>query len=64
LLNVVAENDDVVHPSSSLGLPEFVSSDDKRNLLFPTGHLGAVVSAGAMKKLWPEIGSWFAARDN
>jgi polyhydroxyalkanoate synthase len=64
LLNVVAENDDVVHPSSSLGLPEFVSSDDKGNLTFPTGHLGAVVSAGAMKKLWPEIGSWLATRDN
>jgi polyhydroxyalkanoate synthase len=64
LLNVVAEKDDVVHPDSSLGVPDFVASEDKRNLTFATGHLGAVVSAGAMTKLWPEVGSWLAARDN
>ncbi|HLW70555.1 MAG TPA: alpha/beta fold hydrolase [Candidatus Binataceae bacterium] len=64
LLNVVAEKDDVVHPSSSLSLPEYVESRDKRNLTFPTGHLGAVVSSGAMTKLWPQIGEWLAERDN
>jgi polyhydroxyalkanoate synthase subunit PhaC len=63
LLNVVADYDDVVHPSSSLPLPEFVGSEDKRNLTFPTGHLGAVVSSGALTKLWPEIGAWLAERD-
>lgn len=63
LLNVVAEKDDVVHPTSSLGLPDFVGGADKRNLTFPTGHLGAVVSAGAMTKLWPQVGTWLAARD-
>jgi polyhydroxyalkanoate synthase len=64
LLNVVAEKDDVVHPDSSLGLLQFVGSQDKRNFTFPTGHLGAVVSAGAMKNLWPEVGSWLASRDS
>jgi polyhydroxyalkanoate synthase subunit PhaC len=63
LLNIVAEKDDVVHPAASLGLPEFVGSIDKRNLSFPTGHLGAVVSAGAMRKLWPQVGDWLAARE-
>ena len=63
LLNVVAEHDDVVHPRSSLGLPEHVGSADKRNLTFPTGHLGAVVSAGAIAKLWPQVGGWMAERD-
>jgi polyhydroxyalkanoate synthase subunit PhaC len=63
LLNVVAEKDEVVHPDSSLGLPEFVGSIDKRNLNFPTGHLGTVVSAGAMAKLWPQVGNWLAARE-
>jgi len=63
LLNVVAELDDVVHPRSSLGLPEKVGSTDRRNLTFPVGHLGAVVSAGAIKKLWPEVGGWLADRD-
>ncbi len=64
LLNVVAEYDDVVHPQSSLPLPEYVGSADKRNLTFPTGHLGAVVGAGAIGKLWPQVGEWLAARDS
>jgi polyhydroxyalkanoate synthase subunit PhaC len=63
LLNVVAEHDDVVHPASSLGLPEFVASRDKRNLTFPTGHLGAVVSGSAMTQLWPQVGNWLAQRE-
>jgi polyhydroxyalkanoate synthase len=63
LLNVVAEYDDVVHPRSSLGLVDFVGSDDKQTLKFPTGHIGAVVSAGAISKLWPQVGQWMAARD-
>jgi len=63
LLNVVAEHDDVVHPASSLGMVEQAGSTDKHNLSFPTGHLGAVVSAGAIKKLWPQIGQWMAERD-
>jgi len=62
-LNVVAEFDAVVHPASSLGLPEFVGSEDKGNLTFPTGHLGAVVSAGALKRMWPQIGGWLGDRD-
>jgi len=63
LLNVVADLDDVVHPNSSLPLPEKVGSADRRNLTFPTGHIGAVVSAGAIKKLWPQVGEWLADRE-
>lgn len=63
LLNVVAEQDDVVHPRSSFGLLEHVGSEDKRNLSYPTGHIGAVVSAGAIGKLWPQVGQWLAERD-
>jgi polyhydroxyalkanoate synthase len=63
LLNVVADLDDVVHPKSSLPLPDKVGSADRRNLTFPTGHIGAVVSAGAIKKLWPQVGEWLADRD-
>jgi polyhydroxyalkanoate synthase len=62
LLNIVAEHDDIVHPRSSLALLEHVGSDDKRNLFFPTGHLGAVVSARAIDKLWPQVGLWLAER--
>ena len=63
LLNVVAELDDVVHPKASLPLPDFVSSQDRRNLTFPTGHMGAAVSESALKKLWPEICRWLSEHD-
>jgi polyhydroxyalkanoate synthase len=64
LLNVVADYDDVVHPSSSLGLVDRVSSSDRRNLTFPTGHVGAMVSGAAHKQLWPQIGAWLGERSN
>ena len=63
LLNMIADHDDVVHPNASKPLPEFVASEDKRNLHFPTGHIGAAVSSPALKKLWPEIGKWLGDRD-
>jgi polyhydroxyalkanoate synthase len=56
LLNVVGEYDDVVHPHSSLLFRACVGSADKANLLFPTGHIGVVVSAAALKKLRPQVG--------
>jgi polyhydroxyalkanoate synthase len=64
LLNVVADYDDVVHPSSSLGLVDRVGGRDRRNLTFPTGHVGAMVSGAAHKQLWPQIGAWLGERSN
>jgi len=62
VLNVVGEYDDVVHPQSSLPLLECVGSTDKANVLFPTGHIGVVVSAATHKKLWPQVGQWLRER--
>jgi len=64
LLNLVAEFDDVVHPSSSLPLVEHVASHDRRNLTVPTGHVGAMVSSTAHKKLWPQVAAWLAERSD
>ena len=64
LLNVVADYDDVVHPHSSLGLVDRVASRDRRNLTFPTGHVGAMVSGAAHEQLWPQIGAWLGERSN
>ncbi len=63
LLNVVCEHDDVVPAKSSLALINLVGSRDKHNLLFRTGHVGATVSEGAHKILWPQVGAWLAERD-
>lgn len=64
VLNVVAEFDDVVHPRSSLPIAESVGSRDSRNLTFATGHVGAMVSGGAHKALWPQIGAWLEEHSN
>jgi polyhydroxyalkanoate synthase len=64
VLNIVAENDDVVHPKSSLPLIESIGSKDTQNLLFPTGHVGASVSAAAHKQLWPQACAWLKERDS
>jgi polyhydroxyalkanoate synthase len=63
LLNIVGEHDDVVHPQASLPLTDLVGSADKQSLLFPAGHIGVVVSSGAQKKLWPQVGEWLKKHD-
>jgi polyhydroxyalkanoate synthase subunit PhaC len=63
VLNVVGEHDDVVHPQASLALADLISSRDKENLVFPAGHIGVMVSSGAQKRLWPQIGSWLKKHD-
>jgi polyhydroxyalkanoate synthase len=63
VLNVMGKYDDVVHPKSSLPFSELVGSSDKRNLIFPTGHIGLAVSSAAHEKLWPRVGAWLKERD-
>jgi polyhydroxyalkanoate synthase len=64
LLNVIGDRDDIVNPNSSEPLPDMVSSADKQNLHYPTGHMGAAVSSDSLKRLWPQVTEWLAARDN
>jgi polyhydroxyalkanoate synthase subunit PhaC len=63
LLNVVGSQDVLVDPKSSLPLVDLVASDNKANLIFPSGHVGAVVGDEAHAKLWPEIGAWLRQHD-
>jgi polyhydroxyalkanoate synthase len=63
LLNVIGEYDDIVHPTSSLPLLDLLGSRDKQNFIFPSGHIGVVVSNSAHKKLWPQVGEWLRERD-
>lgn len=63
ILNVIGEYDDIVHPKSSLPFIDLVGSCDKQNLIFPTGHIGVVVSSSAYQRLWPQVGAWLTERD-
>jgi polyhydroxyalkanoate synthase subunit PhaC len=61
-LNLVADQDTSVPPSSSLGIGDALSSKDKALLTVPAGHIGLAVSGKAQKKLWPEAAKWIAGR--
>jgi polyhydroxyalkanoate synthase len=61
VLNVIGELDDVVPPRSSMALGQALASRDWSNLTYPAGHVGTAVSAGAQRKLWPQVGQWLAS---
>lgn len=58
VLNIIGEHDDVVHPHSSEPFVECVGSTDTTTMMFPSGHVGVVVSAAAHKNLWPRVSMW------
>ncbi len=58
VLNIVGTNDDLVSAESSRTITDVISSNDKKTLEFPTGHVGLCISKTAYKKLWPEVGKW------
>jgi len=58
LLNIVGTNDDLVSAESSRTVSEIISSQDKKTIEFPTGHVGLCISKSAHKKLWPQVGKW------
>jgi polyhydroxyalkanoate synthase len=62
-LAITFESDGIVPWQSAKELVDLVSSKDKEWLHLPGGHIGAVVSKSASKRLWPKIGDWWTARD-
>lgn len=62
VLNISAERDRIVPAASSACLIELVASSEARNLVFPTGHLGLMVSLAAHRRLWPGVGLWLRSR--
>jgi polyhydroxyalkanoate synthase len=60
---IVFEHDNIVPWQSAAVLLEKIASKDKHLLKLPGGHVGAVVSKGAQKKLWPQMMAFWAARD-
>lgn len=60
---VTFEHDNIVPKESAMALLELAGSKDKRHVHLPGGHVGAVVSRAAAKRLWPEIEAFFASCD-
>jgi polyhydroxyalkanoate synthase len=63
LLVVTFEHDNIVPRPSAAPLLELSTSPDKQELHMSGGHVGAVVSRGAAKKLWPALGDFWGKRD-
>ena len=63
VLAVTFENDTIVPWRTAAELVDLVGSDDKRHLHLPGGHVGAVVSRSASKRLWPELAQFWSDRD-
>ena len=64
VLNLIAENDHLVPPASSIVFNDLISSKDKKTVVFPAGHIGLSVSGKSLKALWPEAADWIIERSN
>jgi polyhydroxyalkanoate synthase len=62
LLTIVAENDDLVSPESTLAITDYAASEDKASLRIPGGHIGLCISTKAHEKLWPEVAKWILSK--
>lgn len=62
LLNIYAEQDHLVPPSSSEPLGKLVSSTDVTTRSFPVGHIGMYVSSKSQRDLAPTIAEWLMER--
>ena len=62
VLSVIAQQDDLVSPASSLAINDHISSKDKTVLENPGGHVALCISNSAHKKLWPEVSKWLMSR--
>ncbi len=62
VLNVLAEQDHLVPPSSSKPLNKAVGSDDTETIAFPGGHIGIYVSSKSQNEVAPAIAGWLQER--
>ena len=63
LLVVTFEHDGIVPRASAEPLFDLAGSTDKAHLHARGGHVGAVVSRGAAKHLWPQLSAFFVERE-
>lgn len=60
LLLLVADQDHLVPPTSTLALEKHVNSDDVESMSINAGHIGLAVSSKAHRQLWPAAAQWIA----
>jgi polyhydroxyalkanoate synthase subunit PhaC len=64
LLDVIAESDHISPPCQSESIMTRVGSQDQLLLKVKGGHIGMMAGSGALKRTWPHIDAWLAARSD
>jgi polyhydroxyalkanoate synthase subunit PhaC len=62
VLNVYAEQDDLIPPASSRPLERYVGTSDYTVASFPIGHIGMYVSGEVQRELPQLLDAWLRAR--
>jgi polyhydroxyalkanoate synthase subunit PhaC len=62
LLNIVATDDDLVSPESSIPLTDIAPSKDKKLIEFPADHIVLCIGSSAHRDLWPKVVEWLKKR--
>jgi len=69
IFNIVADNDYITPPPSSLALEKLVGARDQRavrtvrTVRIKGGHIGLATGRAAHEHLWPEVSAWLHAHD-
>jgi polyhydroxyalkanoate synthase len=63
LLVVSFEHDNIVPKEAATALVDLAGSKVKQHVHLPGGHVGAVVSRSASKRLWPVLDAFYADHD-
>ena len=63
LLNIYAEEDNLVPPSATIPLNDHVGTSDKTLYKFKGGHIGVFVGSRSQKELAPSVATWLSERD-
>lgn len=62
MLHAMAEHDHIVPYDAAKPLIDHVGSRDKEDIVLKGGHVSLVAGPNAVKRLWPRLDSWLAAR--
>jgi polyhydroxyalkanoate synthase len=62
VLNLMAEQDDLVPASQSEPFGDLVGSQDREAIKLATGHIGLAMGSTAQRELWPHAVRWLAER--
>lgn len=64
LLNIVDDKDDICTIPAATPINDIATSDDKKLINFPIGHIELSVSSDAHVKLWPQVVKWLEERSS